>query len=354
MHLPLRTRLALEIDRQLSKTHKKHHPLHQLFWECTLRCNVHCLHCGSDCRVDAAQPDMPAEDFLRAIDTLTPHLNPNEVMIIVSGGEPLVRKDIEDVGRELVRRGYAWGIVTNGLLLSRERLDSLLRAGMGSLAISLDGFEAEHNWLRGHPLSFERTMAAIRLLAEQKDFTWDVITCANQRNFSYLPEFRDMLIENGVKEWRIFTIFPVGRAAQHPDLQLPDRDFRALMQFIEQTRKEGRIKLEYACEGFLGEWEGRVRDYLYSCQAGISVASILADGGISACMSIRYDYRQGNIYEDNLWDVWENRFQSFRNREWARQGECEDCKLFRYCEGNGMHLHDDEGRLLFCHVKRLE
>lgn len=52
-------------------------------------------------------------------------------------------------------------------------------------------------------------------------------------------------------------------------------------------------------------------------------------------------------------DVWNNRFQSFRNREWAKQGICADCDLFRYCDGNGMHLHVDEGKLLVCHYNRI-
>ena len=57
--------------------------------------------------------------------------------------------------------------------------------------------------------------------------------------------------------------------------------------------------------------------------------------------------------EDDFMEVWEKRFQVFRNREWARKGECADCSFFRYCEGNGMHLHNDNGDLLFCHQKRI-
>ena len=109
----------------------------------------------------------------------------------------------------------------------------------------------------------------------------------------------------------------------------------------------------YGCEGFLGRYEGEVRDGFFSCNAGFSVGSILADGAISACPSIRSDYHQGSIYRDDFMDVWENRFQSFRNREWMKKGLCADCSLFRYCEGNGMHLRDNKGALLFCHLDRL-
>ena len=52
-------------------------------------------------------------------------------------------------------------------------------------------------------------------------------------------------------------------------------------------------------------------------------------------------------------EVWEKRFQPYRDREWMRTGECAGCKYFKYCLGGGMHLRDDQGRLLFCHLKRI-
>ena len=219
----LRKRLALELFRSIRKNRAKIHELRTLFWECTLRCNASCLHCGSDCHVSSAHPDMPVEDFLKVIDEITPHVDPHKVMITFTGGEALVRKDIEACGRELNKREYPWGIVSNGLLLNRTRLDSLLAAGMHSITISLDGFEEAHNWLRGNRRSFEGAVNAIAMLAEEKEIVWDVVTCVNQKNFKDLMLFKDFLIELGVKNWRIFTIFPVGRAAETPELQINDR-----------------------------------------------------------------------------------------------------------------------------------
>ena len=138
-----------------------------------------------------------------------------------------------------------------------------------------------------------------------------------------------------------------------PSLQLSDAQFRELLEFIRRTRLEGRIDACYACEGFLGGYEAEVRDHFYQCAAGVSVASIRVDGAISGCTSIRANYHQGNIYRDRFWEVWESRFEPFRNREWARKGICADCRMFRYCEGGGMHLRDDNGELLCCHYRRL-
>ncbi|MDR0561025.1 MAG: TIGR04133 family radical SAM/SPASM protein [Prevotellaceae bacterium] len=349
----LRKRIGLELFRLMRKNNVRTHELNTLFWECTLRCNIACRHCGSDCRAATGQSDMPIADFMNVIEQITPHVNPNRTMIIFTGGEALVRKDIEACGIELYRRGFPWGIVTNGLALTRKRLDSLLAAGLHSITVSLDGFEKAHNWLRRHPKSYANALNAVRMLVAEKEIIWDVVTCVNRQNITELPAFKQFLTDNGVQRWRIFTIFPVGRAAQFPELQLTDEEFTLTLDFIRATRREGKINLNYGCEGFLGNYEMEVRDQFYHCNAGVNVASVLADGSISACPSIRANFNQGNIYRDNFIDVWNNRFAPFRNREWARKGQCADCAMFRYCEGNGMHLHDDSGNLLVCHYRRI-
>ena len=67
---------------------------------------------------------------------------------------------------------------------------------------------------------------------------------------------------------------------------------------------------------------------------------------------MRNNYTQGNIYKDSFVDVWNNRFQKFRDREWMKTGVCTDCKVWDLCEGNGMHLRDDDGNLLLCNLKQ--
>ncbi len=352
--LGLRRRVALELNRQLQHCLRREHPLRQLFWESTLRCNVHCRHCGSDCRAQSDTHDMPREDFFRVLDSIALHTNPHDVFVIMGGGEPLMRPDIMECGRGIYERGFPWGMVTNGLALTPERFLGLRRAGIHSITVSLDGLEDAHNWLRCHPDSFRQASQAIDLLVADGHLVYDVVTCVHQRNFGQLAQLRDFLTDKGVTGWRLFPIFPMGRAANNPELQLNGKQFRQLLDFIRQTRKEGRIRAAYSCEGYVGPYEGDVRDWLFRCEAGVTVASILADGSIGACTSIRSNYSQGNIYQDDFMEVWENRYQQHRNREWMRQGPCLDCKHWRYCEGNGMHLRDNDGHLLVCHMQRIE
>ena len=85
MHLGLKKRLALEAHRLYRHNEIKTHPLTYFFWECTLRCNLHCQHCGSDCVADAI-PDMPREDFMKVLDGLAPHIDPRNFAVVITGG----------------------------------------------------------------------------------------------------------------------------------------------------------------------------------------------------------------------------------------------------------------------------
>ena len=341
-------RLALELNRSLREQMAREHVLENLFWECTLRCSLRCRHCGSDCHTTSGVKDMPFEDFAKVLRRISEKYDPHKVFIIITGGEPLMRPDIASCGRAIYDMGFPWGMVTNGMLLDRRRFDSLLKAGIHSATVSLDGFEADHEWMRGVPGSYARALNAIRMFIGVPDMVFDVVTCANRRNLATLPDLREFLISTGLRRWRIFTVFPSGRAAHDPDMRLTAEEFDRVMDFIAETRRDGRIKLDYGCEGFLGGYEGKVRDYLFRCDAGLSCASILSNGDIAACASIRSDYSQGNIYRgDDFLDVWENRYQKFRDRSWMKAlgDPCGSCRYFRYCLGGSMHLREVDGTL---------
>ena len=135
--LTLRKKIALELWRQHELNTLAEHPLQQLFWECTLRCDLKCRHCGSDCKTTAAQTDMPLADFLGVLDSVARRCDPHKVFVVVSGGEPLMRRDLEVCGQAIYERGFPWGMVTNALHLTPERYRNLLKAGINSIVTFL-------------------------------------------------------------------------------------------------------------------------------------------------------------------------------------------------------------------------
>jgi radical SAM enzyme (rSAM/lipoprotein system) len=354
--IPLKKKILLNLYAIKKSSEAVVHELNYLFWECTIRCNMSCLHCGSDCSRDTTTPDMPLPHFLNVLDTIAISATPSKIVIAITGGEPLIRADLAEAGLEITKRGFPWGMVTNGYLLTREKMNDLLDAGIGSMAISLDGLEADHNWFRGNEQSFKRAIAAIGHAAgsNKNEFIFDIVTCVNKRNFKDLEKIKSILIDNGVKKWRLVSIFPKGRAQDNPELKLTGEQLRQTLDFIKLTRDEGKIIASYGCEGFLGGYEMETRDFPFYCRAGIGIGSVLVDGSISACPSLRADYIQGSIYKDNFMDIWNNRFQVMRNRNWLKTGECTKCKVWKYCKGNGLHLRkENTGELLYCNYKAL-
>ena len=317
----------------------KLHILNYLFWECTWRCNLKCRHCGSDCKASSVFPDMPFEDFLNAIQPLKEYYPKDSILIAIMGGEPLVRKDLAECGKKLRENGFRWGIVTNGYAYDEAMHAKLISAGMGSITVSLDGLEENHNRLRNNSKSFEHAVKALKLIVSYPRLNYDVVTCVHQKNIAELPALKEFLISIKIKNWRIFTIAPIGRASENPEMLLSNEQTRQLMDFIAGSRQsDPRINLYFSCESYVGDYEKKVRDSYFFCRAGINIGSVLIDGSISACPNIDRNFVQGNIYRDNFLEIWESRFDVMRNRNWCRSGLCANCNDFKHCNGGAMHL----------------
>jgi radical SAM enzyme (rSAM/lipoprotein system) len=339
--------------QKFKNTETEIHELNYLFWECTRRCNMSCLHCGSDCSQNSSVEDMPLTDFLSALDTIK--TKPGNFTVVITGGEPLLRTDLELCGREIRKHGAQWGIVSNGYLYGRERHISLLNSGLGALTISLDGLEENHNWLRNSYDSFAKVDTAISLALSSSRINFDIVTCVNKRNIAELPLIYSYLVKKKARAWRLFTISPIGRAKNSPDLILEDSQFKDMLDFICSKRKENSIDIKFSCEGYVGIYEFKVRDTLFFCRAGINIGSVLADGSISACPNIDRSFSQGNIYKDSLSEIWEKKYQIFRDRSWTKTGQCKQCSDYQYCQGNGLHNREKiNGELLTCHNYKIK
>lgn len=349
-NIPLKAKVAQNIHNKYVKTQSHLHELNYFFWECTSKCNLACLHCGSDCKIIPGAEDMPAQDFVDVATQVAKYYDPTKVMIVVTGGEPLLRKDLPEAGMEFKKLGFAWGMVSNGYALNPELFRKLRNSGLRTASISLDGIQESHDWLRGKKGSFERAVNAIKLLVAEPQMIFDVVTCINQRNFEELEQIKQLLISIGVKRWRLFMIDPIGRAAQNPELFLNHEKFVSLLDFISINRNGEKISTSYGCDGYLDAYETKVRDGFFFCRAGINVGSVLSNGDICACPNIHRGFVQGNIYKDNFMDIWNGKFEIFRNRKHFKTGICKNCDKWNNCRSDGFHLHEpDNPDLLFCY-----
>ena len=333
------------------------HDLSYLFIELTHRCNLSCLHCGSDCTRDTETPELPFDDVVRVLDEIGSTYDPHNIAVVLSGGEPLCYPRVFELGSKLTALEFRWGMVTNGYAWNDRTFELARRARMTSVSVSLDGLAADHDWLRGRKSSFDRAQRTIsRLASEDYLKAMEVITCVNQRNLDRLDEVRELLLDLNAPAWRLFTISPIGRASNEPELFLEPGQYHTLMRKILSWREQDGIEVELAESGYLGPClEQRVRPQDHFCRAGISISSILVDGSILACPNIDRRFSQGSIYEDSFVDAWENRYQEFRKRDWMRTGRCAGCSEWAKCNGGAFHLWDlDRKQTMLCHFHDFE
>ncbi len=319
----------------------KQHRLTYLFLELSRNCNLNCLHCGSDCKKNINFPELTTQSWLRIIDFIAANFS-NKVNLIITGGEPLLYRELVQIAKHIHSHGFRWGIVSNGHLLNETIFNSLILNGLTSCTISIDGTKKEHNFLRNNNHSFEKVCNALKIVGKSDLKYKDAVSCIFPKNLGVLNEIAEILIENGITSWRLFRIFPLGRAAKNTDLQLSQNQNFELLQWIAENRnrlKNRNLDLNLSCEGWLPfAMDKKVRSQPFFCRAGINFASILADGSITGCSNNHSDFAQGNILNDNFAFVWKNKFKEFRKRDWLKTTNCVKCSYFDKCKGGSIHL----------------
>jgi MoaA/NifB/PqqE/SkfB family radical SAM enzyme len=333
---------------------RRSHELRYLYLEVTRECNLDCRHCGSDCTHEAGGPSLAPFDVLPVLREIRDQYDPRTVTVVLSGGEPLCYPDLFPLGRAITDLDFAWGLVTNGYGWTPTKVLQARAAGMQWVTVSLDGLEAEHDWLRGRAGAFRRAVDAISMLA--RDATWqaiDVVTCVHRHNLADLDALHGLLRALGIQDWRILPVSPVGRAAHDPNLLLDSSQLRELLVKIDHLRALGGIAVnssESDCPD--PRHVCRTRDVVRFCRAGISIAGITATGDILACPNLDPGLRQGNIASDSFAETWETRYEPFRDRSWLRTGDCESCCDWSDCLGSARQQREPQaGRTRLCHCR---
>lgn len=329
--------------KQLSEYRKSiihNPPLRNLFLELTLRCNEHCIHCGSKCGDTDNNDELSLKQYKNILRQIKKDFDISTIKLDITGGEPLLRKDFFEIMQYANKLGYAWGMTSNGTLINDEVAEKLHRCGMKTIAISIDGLEKSHDKLRGRKGAYSAALSGINALVQHGGFEHIQVTSViNHQNICELHKMLEIMESIGITSWRVINIEPIGRAKEHPELVLSKEDYKYLFDFIRENRLRG-FPITYGCSHFLGlEYERQVRDWYFLCNAGLYTASIMANGNIVACLDIerRPELIQGNILKDRLKDVWTNGFEFFRNDLSRLNENCNHCDECQFCHGGSYH-----------------
>lgn len=319
--------------------------LYNLFWETTLRCNAKCKHCGSRAGENCNFKDeLTTIEIKKALQSIANKVNANEILLNITGGEPLLRKDLFEVMEFAHELGYHWGMTTNAILINDDNIEKMKKTGMTTISISLDGLENSHDEFRGVKGSYIKIIENIEKLKKANFIIQlQITTVISKNNINELERMYVKISELGIDTWRIVNMDPIGRAEDNGNLALEDKDYVKLFEFIKEKRKKAKFNITYGCSHFLSmKYENEVRNNSFFCVAGFTTASILYNGDIYVCPNVerRKELIQGNIRNDDFIQVWENEFKWFRNLDKLKCLECCNCKNWRYCRGDSLHTWD--------------
>lgn len=318
---------------------RRDHDLHYLFLEITRGCNLRCRHCGSDCGAAPVARELSLADWVRVLEGVVARFSPPPA-IVVTGGEPLAAPLFVPLARAIGKLGLRWGFVSNGLLLDRATLDDLAGTGLGSITLSVDGPREVHEWVRGGGTR-DAAMRAARAVREVGGIHLDIVTCVPPRLLPRLDAFAAEMLALSPDSWRLFRIFPKGRAKGDRELLLDLAGHRAMLEWIAANRPRFRragVRLEASCDSWMPfGLDARTRSAPFFCRSGVNIASVLADGSVNGCSNNDPSLAQGNVLRDDFPRVWEAGFRFFREPSSRKTGACAACDHFPRCEGGSLH-----------------
>ncbi len=304
-------------------------PPYYVLWDCSRKCNLHCAHCGAV--KEKYDKELTTEQIKGLIDQLA---RIKLRFFAATGGEPLLRKDILEVMKYATDKGINTGLATNGFFIDEKKAKEIKEAGILSIQISLDGTENTHNKIRCNDLSFQNANKAIKLLLEQKIKMVSVATTVTPMNINDLKELKKILIDLGVKTWRICIIMPIGRS-ERKQLLLDPKQLRELFEFVLSNKEDIKIQIGENLP-FLAEYETKIRKSPLVCPVGFTACCIGVDGNVRGCpeMPDTEKFREGSVLEKPFIDIWRDGFKRYRNREAIKTDKkCVDCKNREDCFG---------------------
>lgn len=295
-------------------------------WEITLRCNSKCIHCGSNAGYSRSN-ELTTNEALALVKELS---DCGYKGIALMGGEPLLREDWFEIGKEVKKQKMQLSIITNGILLEKY-LKEIKNLKTDCVTLSLDGGKAEtHDYLRGHKGSFNNNIKLMELL-KQHQLDVSIITTVNKINLKELKLIKDIVLDRDIA-WQIQIALPIGRFPR--DLVISQDEFYALALFIEINYRKYKYKrlplIGAHCFGYfsryiqhlgLSPWIG--------CQAGFSILGIQSNGNIKGCLTLPDNYVEGNIRNESLKEI----LDKIRKKKSVLQGYCQSCNVSVDCKG---------------------
>ena len=216
-------------------------PPRLIAWELTNACNLACIHC----RASAIKEPLPGELSTAEAKHFVDELVEYKPIIILTGGEPLLRSDVYEIAGYIKGKGLRAVLATNGTLLTPEIVQKLKDVGIQRVSISIDGATREtHNVFRGEPDAFEGALRGIDIL-KKEGISFQINTTITKRNLSEIPRIYELAIELKASALHIFLLVPTGRGEESEEI--PPEEYERVLNWFNDKSKDKRMQLKATC-----------------------------------------------------------------------------------------------------------
>jgi len=311
-------------------TTEKYVPL-VLSWNVTLKCNLKCSHCY----INAKETKLPDELSTDAAKMLIHQIaEVSRPLLILSGGEPLLREDIYEIIRYGADRGLKMAMGSNGMLIDDEVARKLKDAGMWTVAISLDSSIPErHDEFRGVKGCWEHAVNAIKAL-KTAGIQVQVNCTVTQQNYDEVDDIMALAEDLGVDNFHLFFLVPTGRGTDIEDITPRMYEDMITSTLAKTTKYKLNVKPSCAPQFMRVAKEQGVdmSRWVRGCMAGLYYCRIYPSGEVTPCPYMPLNL--GNIRERSFRDIWFNSevFKALRDFDQLK-GKCGLCEYSDVCGG---------------------
>lgn len=316
-------------------------------WEMTRRCNLRCIHCRSSSELEVKDhPDFSTREAFRIIDDIAGYVKP---VVVLSGGEPLLRKDIFNIAQYGRDKGFRMCLATNGTLVTDDICNEIKTSGIKIVSLSLDGStEDVHDDFRSQRGAFDGSIRAARFF-KKHGIEFIINSSFTRRNQEEIPKVYKLAKKLGASAWYMFMIVPTGRGEEIMNELISKEDYEEILEWHYQMEKDEkdilvrptcaphyyRIVLQKSKEEGV-KFERRTLKFstggAKGCIAGQLICLIDVDGNVLPCSY--FPKPAGNIKEKSLREIWENSelFKELRDFK-SYKGKCGSCEYITVCGG---------------------
>jgi radical SAM protein with 4Fe4S-binding SPASM domain len=316
-------------------------------WNTTKKCNLRCVHCYLNAG-EAERGELSTREAMNLIEDLAEIQTP---LLVFSGGEPVLRKDIYELNEYAMELGLRTILSSNGALITRNMAEKIKDAGFAYVGVSLDGSKEAHDRFRGVNGAFENSVKGLRNLREVGVDT-GVRFAITHQNYNELSKVLNIARREGVPRFSVFQLVYAGRGKDIINWDIFNEERRRVMDYIIRVAEEnGRMNIVTAdnyADGiyllkYVAEHEPerakdveRLLTMQSGCPAGDKLANVDNLGNVHLC-----PYWQnriiGNVREQSFSDIWfnedDNLLRMMRDKTSYLKGKCSRCSYNHICRG---------------------